>query len=78
MRVETDKLVSVKLLTNCNDGVEPIYGRGTGKGEANCPNCGWCVMNTIYDEKTRSFVGHFETQCKCGVKMNYANAEKYI
>lgn len=78
MRIETDKFMSVKLLTDCNTGVEPIYGKGTGKGEMNCPECCWCVGNVLYDEKTRKFVGHFETVCRCGIQIDYSNAEKYI
>ena len=78
MRVETDKLVSVELLTNCNTGTEPRYGKGTGKGEMNCPECHWCVGNVLYDSVNRRITGHFETVCRCGISINYANAEKYI
>lgn len=78
MQVSTDKFVSIKLLINNNDGTEPIYGKGTGKGEANCPNCLRNVMHIIYDAKTRSFVGRFDTVCDCGTQLDYSNAEKFI
>ena len=78
MVVRTDKLASVKLLTECNFGTEPIYGKGTGKGEATCPTCMRNVLNVIYFKQTRQFTGKFKTICDCGTQINYANAEQYI
>ena len=78
MRVKADKLVGIELLTGCNEGVEPSYGNGAGKGRMSCPECHWCVGSVLYDENGRRIIGHFKTVCKCGIQINYSNAEKYI
>ena len=75
-RVTFDSPTPIEEITKYNKGIKPRYGRGTGKGEAHCGNCGSCVCAVINNNGI--VVGWAETTCKCGDDVDYTDAEQYL
>ena len=75
-RRDFDIPVPIEEITKYRKGIKPRYGKGTGKGDAHCSNCGSCVCSILYDGKEA--VGWFHTTCKCGDDTDYSEAHLYL
>ena len=77
-KIRFDEPTSIEEVIKYNKGIKPRYSKGTGKGDANCPNCIRCVCSLLYYKKQRVVVGWLYTKCDCGEKIDYFEAENYI
>ena len=67
---------SIEEVTRFTKGWKPRYGKGTGKGDANCNRCGQCVCSLLKSED--KVVGWFHTTCRCGDDIDYSEAHLYL
>lgn len=76
MRVIFKEPTSILAVLRFNDGIIPRYGTGTMKGAFWCP-CGKCVGDMLL-LKDGNIVGWLDTECGCGHKINWSQADKYV
>lgn len=76
MRVNFERRVDVSEVLKYNSGIIPRYGQGTMKGCFWCP-CGKCVGNMILLEENK-VVGWLDTECSCGYKIDWSQADKFL
>ena len=75
-KIRFEKPTPISEIVKHNKGIKPRYGKGTGKGDANCPKCIRCVCSLLY--KNGLVVGWLYTKCACGNDIDYSDAERYI
>lgn len=76
MRVNFKEPTNISEVLKFDTGVVPRYGKGTMKGAFWCP-CSKCVGNILLLNDNQ-IVGWFDTECSCGYKINWSQADKYV
>lgn len=76
MKISFKDHTDISEVLKFNTGIKPIYGKGTMKGCAWC-SCRRCVCNLLLF-KNNTVVGFLETECSCGNKIDYSDADKYL
>ena len=75
MRITFKEPTNVSEVQKFNNGIVPRYGRGTMKGVFWCP-CGKCVGDILLLNND-NVVGWIDTECDCGYKIDWSQADKY-
>ena len=75
MKVLFKDWTDISEVLKFNTGINLTYGKGTMKGCAWCA-CGRCVGNLLF--QNNKIVGWIYTECVCGNKVNWSDADKYI